>query len=157
MMPQLTLTNYLRPDHRAEAAAMAIMADAFDPRFGEAWSARQLSSFTSLPGVVLIIAQVDAAYMGFALMRHVSDEAELMLIAVGNAWRKRGIGQALLENCISFARKGGIKRIHLEVRANNPAVDFYSSAGFENNHRRPAYYRGNDGTSYDALSYYLDI
>ncbi|MEO8722512.1 MAG: GNAT family N-acetyltransferase [Sphingobium sp.] len=157
MTPQLSITTHVRPDVRAEAAAMAIMADAFDPRFGEAWNSRQLSGFTALPRVSLAIARVNAAFMGFTLTRYVSDEAELMLLAVGSEWRRRGIGEALLEDCLGSARKAGIKKLHLEVRANNPAVKLYSKMGFENIHCRPSYYKGSDGTPYDALSYQIDV
>lgn len=157
MMSRLAITTYRRPDARAEAAAMAIMEDAFDPRFGEAWNGRQLSGFTVLPGVSLAIGGIDAAFMGFTLTRTVSDEAELMLLAVGSEWRGRGIGKAMLDDCLASARKSGIKKLHLEVRANNPAVKLYSNAGFENIHRRPAYYKGSDGTAYDALSFQIDL
>jgi ribosomal-protein-alanine N-acetyltransferase len=63
----------------------------------------------------------------------------------------------MLDDCLASARKSGIKKLHLEVRANNPAVKLYSNAGFENIHRRPAYYKGSDGTAYDALSFQIDL
>lgn len=153
----LTIRDFDRPDHRAEASAMAVMTAAFDPRYGEAWTASQLAGFMSLPGVTLSLAQLDQATLGFALSRHVADEAELLLIAVDPAWRGRGVGDALLKNCIIKARKSQVTILHIEVRENNRAVNFYQRAGFENVHRRPSYYKGIDGTFYDALSFKLSL
>ncbi len=149
--------EYDRPDHRAEASAMQVMNAAFDPLYGEAWTASQLAGFMSLPGVHLLLAQLDQATIGFALVRHVADEAELLLIAVDPKWRDRGAGSLLLSNCIIKARKSGISSLHIEVRENNTAIDFYQKAGFEQIHRRPAYYKGKNGTCYDALSFTLSL
>lgn len=157
MLPEVTIIHYDRPDARAEATAVAIMEEAFDPKYGEAWSARQIESFTVLSGVELHIAKIDGAQLGFAMTRHVADETELLLLAVRPSWRRKGIGQILINHCIGRARKQDIKVFHLEVRANNPARYFYESLGFENVHRRPNYYKGNDGTHYDALSYHLQL
>lgn len=153
----VTIRSYDRPDHRAEASAMQVMKAAFDPRFGEAWSASQLAGFMSLPGVTLMLAQLDQATLGFALVRHVVDEAELLLIAVDPMWRNKAIGALLLQTCIIKARKEGMSALHIEVRENNRAIDFYLRAGFEEIHRRPSYYKGIDGTCYDALSFSLEL
>lgn len=153
----MSIRDFDRPDHRAEANAMSVMTAAFDPRYGEAWTASQLAGFMSLPGVTLSLAQLDQATLGFALSRHVFDEAELLLIAVDPKWRSRGVGGALLKNCVIKARKSNVMSLHLEVRDNNQAAHFYQKAGFEQIHRRPAYYKGRDGTFYDALSFRLSI
>ena len=149
----INIASYDRPHHRAEAAAMQIMQLAFNPRYGEAWTAQQLAGFMSLPGVRLALAQVDNASLGFALSRQVADEAELLLLATDPKWQKRGIGSALLKDFVAYARKSQIETLHLEVRENNPAIDFYSGFGFEAVHRRPSYYKGSDGTLHDAISF----
>lgn len=156
MSVALHINSHMRPDVRAESVALAIMEEAFDPRFGEAWTARQLTGFTCLPGVRLDIARLGGADIGFALTRLVLDETELLLLAVRPGWRGRGVGRHLVQNCLDAARRSGALSVHLEVRANNPAVQFYDSLGFENVHTRPNYYRGDDGTTYDALSYRID-
>jgi [ribosomal protein S18]-alanine N-acetyltransferase len=153
----VNLVRYDRPDVRAEGAAMSIMHDAFDSGYGEAWTAAQLSGFVGLPNVILTLAQIDGAWLGFSLTRMVVDEAELLLLGVSKQWRGRGVGKALLADCIAAARVAGMKSLHLEVRENNPAVHLYSAFGFENVHFRPRYYRGKDGTVYDALSYRMDL
>jgi [ribosomal protein S18]-alanine N-acetyltransferase len=157
MLPSLTISTYDRSDLRAETIAVAIMGDAFDPRYGEAWTTQQLSSFTYLSGVTLNLAQIDNCFMGFSLTRTVADEMELLLLAVSPQWQGRGVGKKLLESCISHARLEKISYIFLEVRENNDAIYFYETMGFEHIHRRPSYYKGSDGKTYDALSYRIDL
>lgn len=154
---RIEIASYDRPDSRAETLTMAIMRSAFDAAYGEAWTAAQLAGFMSLPGVRLSVARMEGAALGFALSRQIVDEAELLLIATDPKWRKRGVGGALLQDFIAFARKSSISTLHLEVRENNPAIELYTNHGFENVHRRPNYYRGSHGTSYDALSFRLTI
>lgn len=151
--PSVRIAHYHRPDHRAEAAAMSVMESAFDPMFGEAWTASQLAGFMAMPGVTLAIASLDHAWLGFALSRVILHEAELLLLATHRNWQRRGIGNLLLGDFMSSARKSRIETLHLEVRVNNPAVEFYSSNGFECVHRRPTYYRGRNGDLFDALSF----
>ena len=43
-------------------------------------------------------------------------------------------------------------RLHLEVRAGNPAMNLYLKAGFAEVGRRKNYYTGSDGQIYDALT-----
>lgn len=134
------------------AAVMEVMDAAFDPMFGEAWSASQCLGILDLPGVWLTIARVDGVPAGFALTRTIIDEGELLLIGVTPPFRGRGIGSALLQRAMHHARAHGVVRFHLEVRQGNDAMALYSRAGFEQVGRRRDYYRGRDGTAFDALS-----
>lgn len=157
MMPGLVLDTYDQSERNAMADAMTVMEAAFDPVFGEAWTLPQLAGVMMMPGTWLTIARVDAAALGFALVRSVFDECELLLLAVDPAWRGRGIGEALLRDSLRTARRRGITSMNLEVRASNNAVHLYEKTGFEYVHRRPGYYRGNDGQLYDALSFRIDM
>lgn len=157
MMPGLVLDTYDQSERNAMADAMTVMEAAFDPVFGEAWTLPQLAGVMTMPGTWLTIARVDAAALGFALVRSVLDECELLLLAVDPAWRGRGVGEALLRDSLRTARRRGITSMNLEVRASNNAVHLYEKTGFEYVHRRPGYYRGNDGQLYDALSFRIDM
>lgn len=157
MMPGLVLDTYDQSERNAMADAMTVMESAFDPVFGEAWTLPQLAGVMMMPGTWLTIARVDAASLGFALVRSVLDECELLLLAVDPTWRGRGIGEALLRDSLRTARRRGITSMNLEVRASNNAVHLYEKTGFEYVHRRPGYYRGNDGQLYDALSFRIDM
>ena len=139
------------------AAVERVMAAAFDPRFGEAWTRQQVLGGLAMSGVTLLLARVGEAIVGFALTRRVLDEAELLLIAVTPDARRRGVGAALLRAVIADARGAGAAKLHLEVRAGNGAIALYTAAGFAKTGERRAYYRGKDGRAHDAHSYALDL
>jgi len=131
---------------------MATMQAAFDPLFGEAWTRSQCAGILGLGGVWLRLARCDGKAAGFALSRVVLDEAELLLLAVQPAQRRFGVGRALLAAVADEARIRGAARLHLEMRDGNPAAHLYGAAGFHEVGRRKRYYRGRDGSSFDAIT-----
>ena len=87
---RLTLID-LRGGTVADIAEVeAVMAAAFDPRWGEAWTRGQVLGVMAMPGVWLTLAEIDGAPAGFTLARAVLDEAELLLLAVAPQTRRRG-------------------------------------------------------------------
>lgn len=133
-------------------AVMAVMTSAFDPRFGEAWTHAQCAGLMSMPGVWLTVATRDERTIGFGLSRIVVDEAELLLLAVRPESRGSGVGRALLADFATVATRHGARRLHLEVRDGNEALNLYKEAGFTLAGRRVRYYSGADGQLYDALT-----
>ncbi|MEO6248749.1 MAG: GNAT family N-acetyltransferase [Sphingomicrobium sp.] len=133
---------------------MAIMATAFAPEYGEAWTRSQCAEILPMSGVTLTLARDDASAVpvGFALIRTVADEAELLLIAVAPGERRRGIGRALIGHFVDHATAQGARRLHLEVRDGNDAVALYHASGFKVAGRRHHYYRGASGAQFDALT-----
>ena len=140
-------------DARDIAAVEALVAAAFDPRYGEAWTRSQCLGVLAMTGVRLTLAGIGDVPVGFALVRAVADEAELLLIAVAPTARRRGVGGALLRSVIAEAGATGIADLHLEVRASNPAVALYHAHGFAKMGERRAYYRGRTGEAFDAHTY----
>jgi ribosomal-protein-alanine N-acetyltransferase len=134
-----------------------IMADAFDARWGEAWTRSQVIGILAVPGVWLTIAELNGQAVGFALTRGVLDEAELLLLAVMPEARRRGVGAALLRAVMADCATRKISRIHLEVRAGNDAIKLYTSSGFSKIGERRDYYRGVDGRTYSALTLHRKI
>lgn len=144
----------LRPGDTRDAWIVdELMATAFDPRFGEAWTRSQCLGVLAMPGVSLMIACVDDVPAGFAMTRIVADEAELLLLAVAPAHQRHGIGGALLRAVIADCERAGVTKLHLEVRAGNPALALYGQAGFAKVGERRAYYRGQNGEAFDAHTY----
>lgn len=134
-------------------AVMTVMTRAFDPAFGEAWTRSQCSGILPMHGVSLTLAEDQRArIVGFMLMRLVADEAELLLLAVEPDDQRRGTGGELVRHFVERADQWGARRLHLEVRQSNPAVDFYRRLGFDPAGRRHGYYRGADGAPHDALT-----
>ena len=131
---------------------MPIMASAFSPEFGEAWSADQCRGVLTLPGSALALARWEGHLAGFALWRYVLDEAELLLLATGPALQRTGIGTALLDHIAADAKQAGVQRLHVEVRSDNSALPFYTARQFEQVGIRLQYYRRSDHGPADAIT-----
>jgi ribosomal-protein-alanine N-acetyltransferase len=134
-------------------AVSEVMADAFEPRFGEGWTSSQCMGMLSLPGVWLTLAYREGGLVGFALARAIAGDGELLLIAVRPSWRGCGVGAALLRSVIADAEMRAAERLHLEVRADNRAIRLYLGNGFLKVGERRGYYRGCEGRLYDAHTY----
>ncbi|MFZ0134916.1 MAG: ribosomal protein S18-alanine N-acetyltransferase [Desulfobacterales bacterium] len=88
--------------------------------------------------------------LGYACMRLVLDEINLLKIAVAPYWRRKNVGTRLLDNCLRLAHQKGAKKAYLEVRRSNWAArNFYWKFGFRLVGTRPGYYLD---TGEDALS-----
>lgn len=85
---------------------------------------------------------------GLGLIRTVSDEAEILTLGVVPAFRRTGLGRALVETLVSMAEMEGAKRLFLEVSDRNIAARrLYESCGFHQAGQRAGYY--SDGS--DAI------
>lgn len=149
--------NVYEGDGRAIDSIMPVMAAAFDPVFGEAWTADQCAAFLTLPGTRLFLASKNGAVMGFAVARYVFEEAELLLIAVHPDAQGQGIGKGLINTMIRWATEHGVKTIFLEVREGNQALNLYTQMGFIKVGSRKNYYRGKDAIHRDAITLHLNI
>ena len=90
---------------------------------------------------MLLVHNNGSDLVGFALLRLVLDEAELITIGVAPTHRGQGIAAAMLEHMIQDARAGGVGTIFLEVaRDNQPAIALYKKAGFTAHGQRRDYY-----------------
>jgi ribosomal-protein-alanine N-acetyltransferase len=89
-------------------------------------------------GFPLLVAIVDGGAAGFCSWRQIApDEAEILNLAVEPAWRRRGVGSALLK-AVSDQAHG---TIFLEVaEPNTPAIALYRKLGWEEAGVRPGYY-----------------
>lgn len=146
-------------------AAMAVMGSGFDPHWREAWTRVQLRDSLAMPSTTLLLVDREgrplpgaggapvATGAGFTLSRQALDEEELLLIAVRPEERGRGLGTNLLEQTVLAAKRRGVRRMFLEVRANNPARALYRRAGFSPIGTRPRYYRALDGEMIDAITF----
>jgi L-amino acid N-acyltransferase YncA len=73
-------------------------------------------------------------------------------MAVDRDWRGRGVGSALLQAAIDWARGAGLHKLCLEVFPHNAAgIALYRRAGFTEEGRRVAQYRRASGELWDAI------
>jgi ribosomal-protein-alanine N-acetyltransferase len=134
------------------SAVMDVMEAAFDPAYGEAWSAAQLLTLFALPSARICLARDGDRPCGFSAARVAGPESELLLLAVDPVWRGRGVGRRLIDDWQSGAAGEGAEDYFLEMRADNSAAHLYREAGFAECGRRSAYYRGGDGVVRDAIT-----
>lgn len=79
--------------------------------------------------------------VAYVFMRIVLEELHLMDLAVHPAWRRRGIGEGLIQKILSTAREKQVEKIILEVRVSNQAAQsLYKKFGFVQAGERRNYY-----------------
>jgi ribosomal-protein-alanine N-acetyltransferase len=149
----LSLTELREGGPQDLPSVARIMIEAFDPRYGEAWTPAQCMGMLALPGVWLVLASLEGTDVGFALARSIGPEAELLLLATSPAARRRGVGGALLRAVVAEAEARGVVQVHLEVRSGNDAARLYRREGFDKVGERPNYYRGKGGQLFDAHTF----
>jgi ribosomal-protein-alanine N-acetyltransferase len=87
------------------------------------------------------VAEGAEGIVGFLVARRAAAELEVMNLAVAPEARRAGTATRLLEQALEAARRAGVERVFLEVRASNRrARRFYARRGFETVGRRPDYY-----------------
>ena len=96
------------------------------------------------PASSSFIAQIrePRALAGFVIGRIAADEAEVLSIGVAPEWQRRGIGRHMAEGLVRAARRAEVKRLFLEVAADNDAaIALYEGLGFKIAGARKAYYQ----------------
>jgi ribosomal-protein-alanine N-acetyltransferase len=142
-------TTALRDIHATDALLMAALhAESMDI----GWSAETFAGLLALPGTFGLLAVRGEDPAGFVLARAGADEAEILALAVTNAWRRQGMGRALLTAAKRVARTRGARRLFLEVSVENAsALALYLTSGFVEVGRRKGYYARRDAPAIDAL------
>lgn len=160
------MSTRIKPSPSHVARIMAVMEDAFDPAFGEAWNTRQINDALTMPSTRGLVIDPSGDHIpddspidqanpaaGFVLTRKAADEEELLLIAVVPQFRRMGLGESLIHKLFEHARQSGTRHIFLEMRRGNPAVHLYEKVGFKPIGKRPDYYRLANGERVDAITF----
>lgn len=105
------------------------------------WSASGFAAERANAHARIRVVRADGGVVGYLVVHLVTDELEVLSIAVEPGWRRRGIARALLGAALDDARASGTRVAHLEVRAASaPARALYASFGFADSGRRFRYY-----------------
>jgi ribosomal-protein-alanine N-acetyltransferase len=143
------VTRRIEPIPDGAAEALAVLHRACFP--DDPWEAGALSRIMALSGGFGWLAWEEDEPAGFILVRDLGNECEILSFGVTPRWRRRGIGQALLQTAIDETARRGLPSIVLEVAVDNdPAIELYNTVGFSGVGRRARYYRRTDGHT-DAL------
>jgi [ribosomal protein S18]-alanine N-acetyltransferase len=127
--------------------------------FYRGWPRQDIEAYLidpDTPTLVACNARRDIA--GFAMLRHLGDDVELMTIAVDRKFQGKGIGEALMRACFEDLMMTPAKRMILEVAADNPgAIRLYQKLGFKKISERKGYYARADGEPATALVMARDL
>ena len=94
---------------------------------------------------LVLVAELDGEFAGYADVWEIAGEAQLNNIAVCESARGRHVGQKLMEALFERLIEAGDSQISLEVRpSNTPAVGLYYKLGFVEAGRREGYYLDNN-------------
>ena len=112
--------------------------------FDNFWSYDVLEEDLECDNSYVIVAKVDEnTIVGFAGLKVILDEADIMNIVVKKDFRHNGIGSVLLENLINYSKDLNLKTITLEVNENNlSAIRLYDKFSFDKLGIRKNYYDG---------------
>ena len=89
-----------------------------------------------------VVGRLSVARDPHGASRHVADLG--LMVALSH--RRRGIGRALLDRAVDWARESGVRKLELHVFPwNRPAIALYESFGFvQEGYRRRHYRRGDE-------------
>ena len=97
----------------------------------DAYTLEDFSRWYSYNPDLCVVAESDGHIVGYMISRILRDKVDLASLAIHPAYRRCGIGSALLAYTVTQMRKYGIKQIELEVRKNNAAaIAFWQELGF---------------------------
>lgn len=139
---------------RGERSDARDMAELHEKGFYRGWPASDFEAWLDDPHSTPAYVAIDKARVmsGFAMVRRLGSESELLTIAVAPARRGQGLGRALLSAAFADLAMTPVKTMFLEVdEANLAALRLYRGFGFEEIGRRKGYYSKADGSAATAL------
>jgi ribosomal-protein-alanine N-acetyltransferase len=127
------------PARRDDLAAIMILErSGFSA--SEQWSERSWLGELLGEGRTVLIAR---AYqpVGMITIQTIGELADLHRLAVAPAFRRQGVGTALVKSALEIVRHLGVRAVILEVRdTNDAAIMLYQKLGFEQLAARQNYY-----------------
>jgi RimJ/RimL family protein N-acetyltransferase len=163
----------IRPAAPADASALVALADAIG-REPEGWlisdgawrsdadERRYLKALRRYPHAAVFVAVADDEVVGrLSVARdthpasaHVAD----LGLMVASPWRRRGVGRAMLERAVEWAREAGVRKLELHVFPHNDAaIALYEAFGFRREgYRREHYRRGDAYVDAILMAYHME-
>lgn len=113
--------------------------------FDDFWNFNILKEELQNENSKYIVAKINDEVVGFAGIKIIIDEADIMNIVVKNNFRKKGIGFLLLQQLIDLSKTLNITSISLEVNEKNiAAISLYKKFNFKEIGIRKKYYNNNN-------------
>jgi RimJ/RimL family protein N-acetyltransferase len=156
-----------------DAAALVVLAESVGREEGrwilgtgpwrsEADERRYLRTIERHPDATVLVAEDGGTIVGRLSLsrdphpasRHVAD----LGLMVAESHRRQGVGTALLEHAVAWARSVGVSKLELHVFPwNEPALALYESFGFEREgYRKRHYVRGAELVDAILMAYFVE-
>ncbi len=120
--------------------------------FSMPWTAEDFRNMILIPDALYLVAHVEGRVAGSAGLRLICGEGFIDNVVVDEAYRGRGIAQALMARLEEAALERGAGDLTLEVRKSNAsAIHVYEKAGFVSEGIRPNFY---ENPTEDAVIYW---
>lgn len=124
---------------------LEIIKDILASDFDEFWNYNVFKSELQSENSQYLVAKLNNEIIGFAGIKIIIDEADIMNIVTKKAYRNQGIGTLLLNEIISLCQKLNLNSISLEVNEiNKSAIHLYKNFGFEKVGNRKNYYNNSN-------------
>lgn len=116
--------------------------------FSDPWTEEMVIGSFSDDYFLGYVAEAEGRVVGYVGLSVVFDTADILLVAVIEKYRRRGVAKTLLSRSLDEAKENGAERAMLEVDVKNAAaIGCYLGFGFEKIAERKNYY----GAGKDAL------
>lgn len=114
------------------------------------WRISAWNEYLEVEGSVMLVAEDEGKLVGMATLKKKGPADLGMLVAADS--RGKGIGVALLESCIAWAKANGHYKITLQVWPHNqPAITLYERYGFEREGYLRKHWRRESGELWDSV------
>ena len=113
---------------------------------------RRLREGLDQPGTAMFVADAGGEVVGMLRIDKAGYGVAELGMLVAAAWRRRGVGSALLRAGIAWAREVGAHKVALQVWPHNQAaISLYERFGFEREGLLRRHYRRRNGELWDAV------
>lgn len=126
---------------QADEELLRFLAETERECFSSPLSEEQIARLLQDENTCWLLARLGQEPAGYVWVQTVLDEGYIGNVAVHPGFRRRGIGDCLLQNLDALAAEKKLSFLTLEVRAGNePAKALYRKHGYREAGCRPGYY-----------------
>ena len=113
--------------------------------FDDFWNYSVFKSELESDSSHYLVVKDNSKIIGFAGIKVILPDADIMNIVVKKDFRNQGIGSLLLKELINLSKSLNVKNLFLEVnQRNTPAILLYNKFGFKKISTRKNYYKNNN-------------
>ncbi len=110
--------------------------------FSDAWSKNSFYSCFESPFYKMVVAKDNEELIGYAIIKCMYEDAELIRVAVTHEYRRHSVAYSLLNRVFEIARFAKAQQVFLDVReSNDAAISLYEKMGFRRYEVTEGFYR----------------